>query len=480
MAEEKKGFSFRGLLKKLGVVSGEPEHPDELPPAPAEVEESLNFQPNIEMPPVPPAQKPVEPVIQPEIPVPEQPQQPKVPVTVQAPVEVPAPVEPTPTQAPAPREVPTPAQPPTAAPRPVEIPTPVVPPTPEPSAPVEAPVHAEAPTEIEPEAQAPARPWWNPFAVPAEGAAAEEQAKPNFFERLKVSLSKTHESIVGRVDTLLLGKKQIDSDTLEELEEILITADLGVKTAVDLIRTLEQRLKRNELQDGDALKKALKEEIKLRLVAHAAPLVVSSKSPFVIMVIGVNGVGKTTTIGKLAAKYTADGKKVLLAAGDTFRAAAAEQLELWSKRVGADIVRHKEGADPSAVVFDACKAALARKADILIIDTAGRMHTKVNLMEEMKKIRRVLTREIPDAPHETLLVLDAATGQNALSQAKLFKEAADVTGVVLTKLDGSAKGGIVVAVTHEYALPIRFIGVGESVEDLREFDPAQFVEALFQ
>jgi fused signal recognition particle receptor len=308
----------------------------------------------------------------------------------------------------------------------------------------------------------------------------EEAAKPSFFERLKRSLSKTHESIVGRVDTLLLGKKQIDTDTLEELEEILITADLGVKTTVDLVRTLEQRLKRNELQDGAALKKALKEEILLRLMANSAPLVVSGKTPFVILVIGVNGVGKTTTIGKLAAKYAGEGKRVLLAAGDTFRAAAAEQLELWSQRVGADIVRHKEGADPSAVVFDACKAAVARGCDVLIIDTAGRMHTKVNLMEEMKKIRRVLTREIPDAPHETLLVLDAATGQNALSQAKLFKEAAFVSGVALTKLDGSAKGGIVVAVSHEYALPIRFIGVGESVEDLREFDPAQFVEALFQ
>jgi fused signal recognition particle receptor len=309
---------------------------------------------------------------------------------------------------------------------------------------------------------------------------AEETAKPSFFERLKSSLSKTHESIVGRMDTLLLGKKRIDTDTLEELEEILITADLGVKTTVDLIRTLEARLKRDELQDGVALKKALKEEILLRLMEHSSPLVVSGKTPFVILVIGVNGVGKTTTIGKLAAKYAGEGKRVLLAAGDTFRAAAAEQLELWSQRVGADIVRHKEGADPSAVVFDACKAAIARNCDVLIIDTAGRMHTKVNLMEEMKKIRRVITREIPDAPHETLLVLDAATGQNALSQAKLFKEAAFVSGVALTKLDGSAKGGIVVAVSHEHALPIRFIGVGESVEDLREFDPAQFVEALFQ
>ena len=338
-----------------------------------------------------------------------------------------------------------------------------------------APAEVTAPTTFPTPVAAP------PVASPMpRHAPAEEQAKPSFFERLKRGLSKTHESIVGRMDTLLLGKKQIDTDTLEELEEILITADLGVKTTVDLVRTLEQRLKRNELQDGVALKKALKEEILLRLMAHAAPLEVSGKSPFVILVIGVNGVGKTTTIGKLAAKYAGEGKRVLLAAGDTFRAAAAEQLELWAKRVGADIVRHKEGADPSAVVFDACKAASARGCDVLIIDTAGRMHTKVNLMEEMKKIRRVLTREIPDAPHETLLVLDAATGQNALSQAKLFKEAAFVSGVVLTKLDGSAKGGIVVAVSHEYALPIRFIGVGEAVEDLREFDPAQFVEALFQ
>ena len=322
-----------------------------------------------------------------------------------------------------------------------------------------------------------------PAAAPAPAqpvALAPQPAKPSFFERLKTSLSKTHESIVGRMDTLLLGKKRIDTDTLEELEEILITADLGVKTTVDLIRTLEQRLKRDELQDGAALKKALKEEILLRLLEHSSPLEVSGKAPFVILVIGVNGVGKTTTIGKLAAKYAGEGRRVLLAAGDTFRAAAAEQLELWSQRVGADIVRHKEGADPSAVVFDACKAAIARGTDVLIIDTAGRMHTKVNLMEEMKKIRRVITREIPDAPHETLLVLDAATGQNALSQAKLFKEAAYVSGVVLTKLDGSAKGGIVVAVSHEYALPVRFIGVGEAVEDLREFDPAQFVEALFQ
>jgi len=308
----------------------------------------------------------------------------------------------------------------------------------------------------------------------------DQEARPGFFERLKQGLSKTHSNLVGRIDSLVLGKKQIDAETLEELEEILIAADIGVATAVALIRMLEQRMKRNELKDGETLKKALKEEILARLLKQAAPLDTSAASPYVILVIGVNGVGKTTTIGKLASRFILEGKKVILAAGDTFRAAAAEQLEIWGKRAGADVIRHKEGADPSAVVFDACKAAIARKCDILIVDTAGRLHTKVNLMEEMKKIRRILGREIPGAPHETLLILDAATGQNAISQAKLFKESALVSGIALTKLDGTAKGGIVVAVSNEFKIPVRFIGVGESVDDLREFDPGQFVEALFQ
>lgn len=315
--------------------------------------------------------------------------------------------------------------------------------------------------------------------TPVIDEKVEPVDKVGFFDRLKQGLTKTHESIVGRIDTLLLGKKQIDADTLEELEEILITADIGVKTTVELIRTLEQRLKRNELQDGDALKTALKKEITDRLIQVNSPLDVNAARPFVILVIGVNGVGKTTTIGKLAAQYRLAGKKVLLAAGDTFRAAAAEQLEIWGERVGAEVVRHKEGADPSAVAFDACKAAVARGCDVLLIDTAGRLHTKVNLMEEMKKIRRVIEREIPGAPHETLLVLDAATGQNAVSQANLFKEAAQVTGLILTKLDGTAKGGIVVAVSHEFSLPVRYIGVGEGVEDLRQFQPQQFVDAIF-
>lgn len=317
-------------------------------------------------------------------------------------------------------------------------------------------------------------------APPPPAPPVEPPAKPGFFERLKQGLQKTKESLVGRIDALVLGKKEIDADTLEELEEILITSDVGVKTTVELIRTLEQRLGRNELKDGQALKNALKDEILQRLNAHHGELDIASRRPFVLLVIGVNGVGKTTTIGKLASRFTSSGKKVLLAAADTFRAAAAEQLVAWGERSGVDVIRHKEGADPSAVVFDACKAAVARDVDILIVDTAGRMHTKVNLMEEMKKIRRVIGREIPGAPHETLLVVDAATGQNAVSQARLFKEAAGVTGVALTKLDGTAKGGIVVAVSHEFALPVRYIGVGETIDDLRDFDPQEFTDALFQ
>ena len=320
-----------------------------------------------------------------------------------------------------------------------------------------------------------------PQELQTEQSAAEEAPKkPGVFERLKAGLKKTTDGLVGRIDALVLGKKEIDADTLEELEEILITSDIGVKTTVELIRSLEQRLSRNELKDGAALRGALKEELLTRLLAHHTPLKTDTAAPFTILVVGVNGVGKTTTIGKLAAKFAAEGSKVLLAAGDTFRAAAAEQLEIWGERAGVAVIRHQEGADPSAVAFDACKAAVSRGTEILIIDTAGRLHTKVNLMEEMKKIHRVIGREIPGAPHETLLVLDGATGQNALSQARLFKESAGVTGIALTKLDGTAKGGIVVAVSHEFSLPVRYIGVGEGVDDLRAFDPSEFVDALFQ
>ena len=300
------------------------------------------------------------------------------------------------------------------------------------------------------------------------------------FERLKNGLKRTADGLVGRIDTLVLGKKTIDADTLEELEEILITSDIGVKTAMELTRSLEQRLSRNELKDGEALRDALKQELLGKLQAHHQQLNLTAAKPFVLLVVGVNGVGKTTTIGKLASRYVGEGHTVMVAAADTFRAAAADQLGVWAERAGVDLIRHQEGADPSAVAFDACKAALARGVDLLIVDTAGRLHTKVNLMEEMKKIRRVIDREIPGAPHETLLVLDAATGQNALNQTRIFKESAGVTGLALTKLDGSAKGGVVVAVSHEYGLPIRFIGVGEGIDDLRDFVPQEFVDALFQ
>lgn len=300
------------------------------------------------------------------------------------------------------------------------------------------------------------------------------------FERLKAGLKRTTDGLMGRIDALVLGKKTIDADTLEELEEILITSDIGVKTTVELIRSLEQRLSRNDLKDGEALRAALKEELLTRLRAHHRPLEITARQPYVLLVVGVNGVGKTTTIGKLASRYAAEGRKVLLAAADTFRAAAADQLHVWAERAGVDLIRHQEGADPSAVTFDACKAAVARGTEVLIVDTAGRLHTKVNLMEEMRKIRRVIDREIPGAPHETLLVLDAATGQNAINQTRIFQEAAGVTGLALTKLDGSAKGGVVVAVSHEFGLPVRFIGVGEGIDDLRDFDPQEFVDALFE
>jgi fused signal recognition particle receptor len=251
-----------------------------------------------------------------------------------------------------------------------------------------------------------------------------------------------------------------------------------MKTTQDLVQSLEKRCAGNGAVEG--LRDLLKEEIRQRLRLEAAPLNLSAATPFVIMVVGVNGVGKTTTIGKLARQFSAQGKKVVLGAGDTFRAAAAEQLAIWGERAGVDVVRHAEGADPAAVAFDAAKAAVARGADVLILDTAGRLHTKVNLMEELKKVRRVLSREIPGAPHETLLVLDATTGQNALVQARLFRDAVEVSGIALTKLDGTAKGGVVVAIGAELGLPVRFVGIGEGVDDLRPFDADMFVDALFQ
>ncbi|MBP7331423.1 MAG: Signal recognition particle receptor FtsY [Firmicutes bacterium ADurb.Bin373] len=302
--------------------------------------------------------------------------------------------------------------------------------------------------------------------------------KPGFFGRLKESLTKTRRGFIEKID-VLLRNRAIDEDLYEELEEILVQADVGVNTAMDLVERVRRTVKERRLDDAGELKDILKEHIRDMLGNDTAFLDAGSEPPTVIMVVGVNGVGKTTTIGKLAHMYKADGKKVLIGAADTFRAAAIDQLEVWSERVGVDLIKHREGADPAAVAFDSLQAAKARRADVLIIDTAGRLHTKTNLMEELKKINRVLNREIAGAPHEVLLVLDATTGQNAVNQAKLFGEAVGVTGIALTKLDGSAKGGIVIAIKQVLDIPVKLIGIGEGIEDLRPFSPVDFVEALF-
>jgi len=301
--------------------------------------------------------------------------------------------------------------------------------------------------------------------------------KSDFLSRLKQGLSKTRKILTTDIDELFAGNRKIDDELLEELEELLITSDIGVQTSIDLIDNISR--KSWEIADAEQLKAALKEEILSLLDAQTAVVKKITSTPYVIMVIGVNGVGKTTTIGKLATRQTAAGKRVLIAAADTFRAAAVEQLAIWADRANAEIVKHKDKADPAAVVYDTLEAALARGTDFIFIDTAGRLHTKVNLMEELKKIKRTISKKLPDAPHEILLVLDATTGQNALSQAKLFHEALEVTGIALTKLDGTAKGGIVISICNDLKIPLEYIGVGEKIEDLQDFDPIQFVNALF-
>ena len=306
---------------------------------------------------------------------------------------------------------------------------------------------------------------------------AEE--KKGFFQRLKQGLFKTHQGLVSKIDQLIAGKKKIDDDLLAELEEILITSDIGVKTTQELLHNVAVKVQRKELEDADLLKKNLQEQMLHILSQQENPLILSTARPFVITVIGVNGTGKTTTIGKMAQKFKAQGKSVLLIAADTFRAAAIEQLEIWGQRAGCDVIKQKSGSDPSAVVFDGLKAAKSRGIDVVIVDTAGRLHTKVNLMEELKKVKRIMGREIPGAPHEILLVLDATTGQNSISQAKMFNQAVGVTGIALTKLDGTAKGGILIAISDELKIPLRYIGIGEKLDDLREFNARDFVEALF-
>lgn len=318
----------------------------------------------------------------------------------------------------------------------------------------------------------------------ATGETEPEAAGPaggGFFQRLRHQLERSRESFINRMDELFLGKKEIDAELFDELEEILITSDLGAATTTELLDRAREQVKREQLSDPQVLKKILQQLILdyLVRVERPAELVLPASGPFVIMVLGVNGVGKTTTIGKLAYKFKQSGQKVLLVAADTFRAAASEQLQVWAQRVGVEIVAQQQGADPSSVIYDAFDYALPRNFDVIIVDTAGRLHTKVNLMEELRKIKRVMSKKIPGAPHEVMLVIDATTGQNGVSQARLFHQAVEVTGIALTKLDGTARGGIVVNICHEFNIPIRFIGIGEQMEDLRDFDPGEFVAALF-
>jgi fused signal recognition particle receptor len=320
-----------------------------------------------------------------------------------------------------------------------------------------------------------------PSSVPLQTPVEEttEAAKGRYFDKLRERLQKTREQFVDRVDRIMLGKKTIDTDVLDDLEEVLITSDLGVKTTQFLLGQVADKIKRQELGNPEKLREQLREEIRSILSAPAVEWNIAQNRPYVIMVIGVNGVGKTTTIGKLAHDLKQQGLKVMLVAADTFRAAAVEQLVLWGKRVDVPVIRQKSGSDPSAVAFDAIDAAASRNIDVVLIDTAGRMHTKVNLMEELKKVQRVVQKKIPNAPHEILLVLDATTGQNALSQVRLFKDELGITGLILTKLDGTAKGGIIVAICEEYGVPVRYIGIGEGMDDLRPFNAEEFTKALF-
>ncbi|WP_458368992.1 signal recognition particle-docking protein FtsY [Pseudomonas mandelii] len=391
----------------------------------------------------------------------------------------------------APHVTPTIPAPTAFAPEPVQVPVvePVVAPVivtePEPVVPesvipafvapvVEAPAPAPAPV-IAPVVAAPAV----PAEVPAEPPRSEE-TKAGFFARLKQGLSKTSASIGEGMASLFLGKKIIDDELLEDIETRLLTADVGVEATSVIIQRLTQKVARKELADADALYKSLQAELAAMLKPVEQPLKITSQNkPFVILVVGVNGAGKTTTIGKLAKKLQLEGKKVMLAAGDTFRAAAVEQLQVWGERNKIPVIAQHTGADSASVIFDAVQAAKARGIDVLIADTAGRLHTKDNLMEELKKVRRVISKLDADAPHEVLLVLDAGTGQNAISQAKQFNQTVELTGLALTKLDGTAKGGVIFALAKQFGLPIRYIGVGEGIDDLRTFEAEPFVQALF-
>lgn len=310
-------------------------------------------------------------------------------------------------------------------------------------------------------------------------AEAPEQQKKRLFDRIKSGLSRTKANLTEQLGDLFLGAKEIDDDLLEEIETTLLMADIGVEATTEIIERLTDRVERKQLKDAEALKEALKQELGDLLGGVEHPLRLPEKKPAVILMVGVNGVGKTTTIGKLAKKYQTEGKSVMLAAGDTFRAAAVEQLQVWGERNNVPVVAQHTGADSASVIFDALQSAQSKGVDVLIADTAGRLQNKDNLMQELQKVVRVMQKLDPDAPHEVMLVLDAGTGQNAISQAKQFKESVGVTGITLTKLDGTAKGGIIFAIAKQFGLPIRFIGVGEQVDDLRPFEADEFVHALF-
>ena len=307
-----------------------------------------------------------------------------------------------------------------------------------------------------------------------------KKKEPTVFEKIKDAVKQTKENFTEQIQDLIEGEKEINPEMLDHLEAILIGADVGVVTTNEILKNIKDRMSRKMLQDPKELRGAIKEELrKILNVNYTPPKEIPEGNPFVILIVGVNGVGKTTTIGKLANRFQADGKKVMLCASDTFRAAAVEQLEIWATRAEVPLVKQRAGADPSAVLFDALQSAKSKKIDYVIVDTAGRLHTKHNLMAELEKMTRIAKREVPGAPHEVLLVLDATTGQNGLTQAREFTKSAGVTGLVLTKLDGTAKGGVVTAIAKELKLPIRFVGVGEKMDDLVEFSPDDFVESLF-
>jgi fused signal recognition particle receptor len=338
------------------------------------------------------------------------------------------------------------------------------------------PTHGAEPKSAAESAKAP-RP---EAASPAKGpAAGQEEAAGSKKQELAQGLEKTRGGFIARLGSLL-RRKQIDADLLGQLEEVLLAADIGVPTAQSLFEQVRATLSRQEIKDPEAVWQVIKAESRRLLTVDAPPLDWARTKPFVVLVIGVNGAGKTTTIGKLAAQQIEAGKKVILAAGDTFRAAAVEQLEVWGQRAGAQVIRGKEGGDPSAVIFDAVRRAQQEGADVVIADTAGRLHVKAQLMEELQKVRRVIKKADPTAPHETWLVLDATNGQNAIAQAKTFKDAMEITGIILTKLDGTAKGGVILGIAHELGVPVRYIGIGEKIHDLRAFDAADFVDVLYE